>query len=77
MFVKIVSKINHDGNHYYVTVVSPESKIQQIATSDHPLIEGMTYRANPKMHWVSHRDYEPELAHFRIYGKQTPMEQTA
>jgi hypothetical protein len=29
------------------------------------------------MHWVSHRDYEPELAHFRIYGKQTPMEQTA
>lgn len=77
MFVKILSKFDEEGRHYYVTVVSPESKVHQIATSDHPLIEGMTYRATPKIHWVGGGKYDAEMAHFRIYGKQTPMEQTA
>lgn len=77
MFVKVISKFDDEGRHYYVTVVSPESNVQQLATSDHPLTEGLTYRATPKIHWVGGGNYDSEMAHFRIYGKQTPMEHTA
>lgn len=75
MFIKVHSKINQDDNYYYVTVVSPASDVVQIASADQPLMEGYTYRATPHIHWVGDSD-ESSLAHFRIYGKQKPMEYT-
>jgi hypothetical protein len=75
MFIKVHSKINPEDNFYYVTVVSPASDMVQIASSDYPLMEGLTYRATPKVHWVGDGE-DSSLAHFKIYGKQKPMEHT-
>jgi len=76
MFIKILSKLNADQNFYYVHTVSPMSDIVQIASSDFPLIEGHTYRATPKIHWVRDSEDDASLAHFKIIGKVKSMEQT-
>lgn len=77
MFIKILEQINQNSNFYYVQVVSPMSDIVQIASSDYPLIEGHTYRGTPSVHWVRDTEEDASLAHFKVFGKQKSMEQTA
>jgi hypothetical protein len=77
MFIKILEQINPNQNFYYVQVVSPMSDVIQIASSDHPLNEGQTYRGTPSVHWVRDSEDDASLAHFKVFGKQKSMEQTA
>jgi hypothetical protein len=76
MFIKIIEQINSGQNSYYVQVVSPMSDVIQVASSDHPLTPGHTYRGTPKIHWIGDSEEDVALAHFKVFGKQKSMEQS-
>lgn len=76
MYVKILAKANRDGLYYQAVKASNPEGNSFIVSSKYQLIEGCTYSATPKVHWIEDYQEGSILAHFRVTDNQIPMEQS-
>lgn len=76
MFIKILSKVNRNGFHYFACLASDSTERVVAVSSDNELTEGYTYRGTPKIHWIDDDIEGAVLAHYKVEGKQVPMEKS-